>query len=256
MEFRLASPKDYDELVALTNLEGWNYRQEDFEFMERTGCAKTLIATNGRILGMITVLDYGDIGWISNVLVDREMRRMGIGRDLINAGVQHLEEKKTVTLFSTKEAYAFYLREGFKFDRDFHYVRYVGGMKGANRDLQWQNDAFEMDLQCFGYRRESLLRRLMEAGRALAPIEGRGFAMLRHDPKEATVGPVVADDRSAGLRLLYATFNALGIGSTAVLPDASIGGVEEIFPVSRVYLGERPPTDYGKVFAFAGLEFG
>ncbi|MDD1766769.1 MAG: hypothetical protein LUQ00_02505, partial [Candidatus Methanomethyliaceae archaeon] len=88
------------------------------------------------------------------------------------------------------------------------------------------------------------------------PFEGRGFALLRHDPKEAVVGPVVADDRGAGLRLLYAAFNALGIGSTAVLPDAGIGGVEEIFPVSRVYLGEKPPTDYGRVFAFAGLEFG
>lgn len=256
MDFRLAGPKDYDELVALTGQEGWNYRPEDFKLMESTGCTKTLIATNGRIMGMITVLDYGDIGWISNVLVDREMRRRGIGRELINAGVQHLEGKRTITLFSTKEAYAFYLREGFKFDRDFHYVRYVGGEKGANKDFRWGNDAFDMDRECFGYRRVRLLRRLMESGGALAPLEGRGFALLRHDPKEAMVGPVVADDKGAGLRLLYAAFNALGIGSTAVLPNAGIDGVEEIFPVSRVYLGERPPTDYDRVFAFAGLEFG
>jgi ribosomal protein S18 acetylase RimI-like enzyme len=256
MDFRLAGPKDYDELVVLTGQESWNYQPEDFKLMESTGCAKTLIATNGRIMGMITVLDYGDIGWISNVLVDREMRRRGIGRDLINAGVQHLEGKRTITLFSTKEAYAFYLREGFKFDRDFHYVRYVGGMKGANKDFRCGKDAFDMDRECFGYRRVSLLRRLMEAGGALAPLEGRGFSLLRHDPKEAMVGPVVADDKGAGLRLLYAAFNALGIGSTAVLPDAGIDGVEEIFPVSRLYLGERPPTDYDRVFAFAGLEFG
>jgi hypothetical protein len=181
---------------------------------------------------------------------------MGIGRDLINAGVQHLELKRTVTLFSTKEAYAFYLREGFKPDRDFHYVRYLGGMKGASRNPLSQDDVFKMDLECFGYKRVSLLKRLMETGEVLVPINGRGFALLRHDPKEAMVGPVVADDKDAGLKLLYASFNAVGIGSTAVLNDARIAGVKEIFPVSRVYLGERPPTDYNKVFAFAGLEFG
>jgi len=256
MDFRLAGPKDYDELVALTGQEGWNYRPEDFELMERTGCAKTLVATNGRILGMITVLDYGDIGWISNVLVERDMRGRGIGRDLINAGIQHLEAKRTVTLFSTQEAKAFYLREGFKFDRDFHFIRYVGSVKGVAKDLRWRDDAFEMDQECFGYRRARLLGTLMGEGRALAPLQGRGFALLRHDPKEAAVGPVVADDRGAGLKLLYAAFNALGVGCTAVLPDAGIDGVEEIFPVSRVYLGERPPTDYSRTFAFAGLEFG
>jgi GNAT superfamily N-acetyltransferase len=256
MDFRFATPRDYEELVALTNQEGWNYRIEDFELMQRTGCAKTLIATNGRIKGMITVLDYGEIGWISNVLVDKEMRGIGIGKDLINAGVQYLEPKKTVILFSTKEAYTFYLREGFKFDRDFHYVRYLGGMKGASRDLQSQDDVFKMDLECFGYKRAGLLRRLMETGEALMPINGRGFALLRHDPKEAMVGPVVADDKDSGLKLLYASFNALGIGSTAVLHDTKIAGVKEIFSVSRVYLGERPPTDYEKVFAFTGLELG
>jgi GNAT superfamily N-acetyltransferase len=256
MDFRLAGPKDYDELVALIGQEDWNYRPEDFDLMERTGCAKTLVATNGRILGMVTVLDYGEIGWISNVLVEKDMRGRGIGRDLINAGVQHLEGKRTVALFSTQEAKAFYLREGFKFDRNFHFVRYAGGVRGAAKDLRWRDDSLEMDRECFGYRRAGLLRTLMGAGRALAPLQGRGFALLRHDPKEATVGPVVADDRGVGLKLLYAAFDALGVGCTAVLPEAGIDGVEEIFPVSRVYLGERPPTDYGRVFAFAGLEFG
>jgi hypothetical protein len=48
--------------------------------------------------------------------------------------------------------------------------------------------------------------------RTLLPTRGRGFAFVRADPAEPMVGPVVADDKEAGLGLLYA---ALGIGGAA-----------------------------------------
>ena len=257
MEIRLATPQDYDRLAVMTEQEDWNYAREDFERMGATDCSRILVALDETgIIAMITVMDYGEIGWIANFMVDRCCRKRGVGKRLLHDAIRSFGEKRTITLFSTQGAKSFYLREGFKFDRDFYYVRFVGGKIGSAKEGEWRDEIPAMDRECFGYRRDGVLKTIAGAGRVLYPSKGRGFAMVRPDPREPTVGPVVADDPEEGLELLYAAFNLLGAGSVAVVPDPKIGGVEGVFSVSRLYLGESPPTDYGRVFAFAGLEFG
>jgi GNAT superfamily N-acetyltransferase len=257
LEIRLATPQDYDRIAVMTEQEEWNYSRKDFERMDGTGCSRMLVALDeSGIIAMITLMDYGEIGWIANFMVDRCCRKRGVGKRLLHEAIRSLGERRTVTLFSTQEAKAFYLREGFKFDRDFYYVRFMGGWRGSAREGEWRDEIAAMDRECFGYSRGEVLKMIAGVGRILYPPRGRGFAMVRPDPREPTLGPVVADDPKEGLKTLYAAFNLLGAGALAVVPNSKIDGVEEVSSVSRLYLGESPPTDYGRVFAFAGLEFG
>jgi GNAT superfamily N-acetyltransferase len=257
MEIQKAEAGDFTALAALTEKEGWNYSVEDFLDLEKAGCATNLIAKKeGTLAGMITLFDYGEIGWISNVLVERSVRGTGIGEAMFQEAVRWFSGKRTIELFSYQSSKGFYLKEGMKYDRDFSYVRFTGGRGGSAREGSGSNTITEMDQSVFGYARGGLLKVILDKGRIIYPTEGKGFAILRPDPHEATIGPVVAEDRRAGEELLYAAFNMLGVGSFAVIPEDNLEGVEEVLKVSRMYLGEKPKTDFERAFAFAGLEFG
>jgi GNAT superfamily N-acetyltransferase len=257
MEFKKASPADYPALAAMAEGEGWNYSVEDFSDLEETGCATNMIAVRGgAIIGMITLFDYGETGWISNVLVERSVRGTGIGEAIFDEAVRRFEGKRTIALFSYQNSKGFYIKQGMKHDRDFSYVRFTGGVAGSAREGPDSEVVMGMDRSVFGYSRRGLLKVMLNKGRIIYPTNGMGFALLRPDPHEATVGPVVAEDARWGKQLLYAAFNMLGVGSLATVHDSSLKGVEEVLKVSRMYLGEKPQTDFGKAFAFAGLEYG
>lgn len=257
MEIRVAGPEDHQRLEEMTRHEGWNYGPDDFIDLERSGCATTLVASMGdTVMGMITLMDYGDVGWISNMLVERGYRRRRFGGELLREGVSRLGGKRTVALFSYEDALRFYFREGFKLDRAYDVVRYVGGQHGSSGGDPGMDAIASMDSQAFSMKRRPLLEVLAARGEILSPASGSGFALVRPDPVEPAVGPVVCDDPRGGRLLLYAAFNLLGAGAMAVMVGGSLEGVEVVDRVSRMYLGEPPLTDNGLAFAFAGLEYG
>jgi GNAT superfamily N-acetyltransferase len=256
MILRRADFKDYGYLSKLTDQEGWNYTEEDFLMFDESGCAETIVACEGgEIVGMVTLFDYGETGWISNLLVSWKWRGKGIGGKLLSKALELFKDKRTVSLFSTKEATKIYAKAGFKRDREFSFVKFWGGKRGA-AEIRKNRNVLSMDRRCFGYDRGGVLKVMMKRGITLSPRRGDGFAILRPDPREPAVGPVVAEDKGAGMDLLYCGLSTLGAGTVSVLPSPNVEGVKEIYRVVRLYRGERPFTDYGKAFALAGLEFG
>ena len=258
MEIRRAVAGDYPKLEALAEREGWNYRLEDFLDLDRTGCATTLVTVlEGAVRGMVTLMDYGGIGWISNMLVEGEYRGRRVGGDLLHEGVRWLGAKRTIALFSYGETVGYYLKQGFKLERDYVMVKYLGGHAGSRgpEEPSFEN-IVSMDSQVFSARRGGLLRVLAGKGKAFSPPQGKGFALVRPDPMEPTVGPVLCDDASAGKELLYSAFNFLGAGAVGVMVGDALEGFEVVGRAYRLYVGEPPQTDTGVALAFAGLEFG
>ncbi len=279
LSIEAADPADYDDLVALTGLEGWNYTKEDFEALGRMRCARILVATEDhKVIGTLTLFDYGECGWISNVLVRRERRGEGIASTLIARAADLLEGKRTIALFAYQDKVGVYTKAGFRLDRQFALVRLRDGRWGAGQagvtgpwkgrgttpSQGWKGtgagsrtleEIVEMDRECFGYCRPEVLEALLEWGRVMYPTGRRGFAILRPDPVEPVAGPVVAGDREAGAAILLSALEDLGPGATAVVPLPCQKGTEEVFRVSRLYLGERPGPE-PEAIAYAGLEFG
>jgi GNAT superfamily N-acetyltransferase len=258
MEMRRAVLGDYPRLEALAEKEGWNYRLEDFLDLDRTGCATTLVAhLEGAVRGMVTIMDYGDVGWVSNMLVEGGYRGRRIGADLLQEGIRWLGAKRTIALFSYGITAGYYLKQGFKLERDYAVVKYLGGHWGSRGQ---EEPSFEnivsMDSQAFSTRRGGLLRVLAGKGKIFSPARGKGFALVRPDPVEPIVGPVLCDNALAGEELLYSAFNFLGAGAMGVMIGEAVKGFEVIGRVNRLYVGEPPQTDTGVALAFAGLEFG
>lgn len=258
MEMRKAVAEDFPRLEALAGREGWNYRLEDFVDLEEAGCATTLVAVlEGEVRGMVTVMDYGDAGWISNMLVEGGYRRKRVGAELLQEGMRWLGAKRTVSLFSYGDAVGYYLKQGFKLERDYAVVRYLGGHRGSRgQEEPSLEDIMAMDSRAFSVRRGGLLRVLAAKGKAFSPSRGKGFALVRPDPVEPMVGPVLCDDAAAGKELLYSAFDYIGAGAMGVMVGEAVEGFEVVGRVNRLYVGEPPRTDASVALAFAGLEFG
>lgn len=258
LEIRKAVVEDYPRLEALAGKEGWNYRLGDFLDLERTGCATTLVANlDGAVRGMVTTMDYGEVGWISNMLIEGSYRRRRLGAELLQEGMRLLGTKRTVALFSYDESVGYYLKLGFKLEKDYAVVRYLGGHGGrVGAEVPSLDDVIAMDAEAFSARRGGMLRVLAGRGKVFSPAHGRGFAIIRPDPVEPTVGPAVCDDASAGRELLCAAFDSLGAGSMGVMVGEAPEGFEVVGRVKRLYVGEPPRTDTGMALAFAGLEYG
>jgi hypothetical protein len=258
MEIRKAIAGDYPRLEALAEREGWNYRLEDFLDLDRSGHATTIVADlEGAVRGMVTLMDYGDAGWISNMLVGGAAGAGGGGADLLQEGIRWLGGKRTIALFSYGETVGYYLKQGFKLERDYAVVKYLGGCEGSRGEEEPSFDTIvSMDSRGFSARRDGLLRVLTSKGKVFSPTNGKGFALARPDPVEPTVGPVVCENASAGKKLLYSACNCLGAGAMAVMVGEAVEGFEVVGRVNRLYLGEPPQTDTGVALAFAGLEFG
>ncbi|MCS7097797.1 MAG: GNAT family N-acetyltransferase [Candidatus Methanomethyliaceae archaeon] len=256
LNIRLAMREDYEELLELSNEAEWNYEIEDFVLMNESGISKILVVERSNaieksdIIGMITIFDYGQIGWISNLIVRENWRRKGIGSLLLREALKLLNGKKTIALFSKQESIGFYLKNGFKIDREFYFVRFNGnGKEYENLIGDWDEDIYIMDRFCFGYDRKPLLKLMMSRGYIIK--RNREFAIIRPSPKESTIGPVISNNES----FLFIAMASSGKGSVAVT-TTYYDFVDIIYKVYRMYLGEPPYTYYPLVKAFAGLEYG
>lgn len=250
LNIRLAIHEDYKELLELSNEAGWNYEVEDFILMKESGLSKTLVAEKSNIIGMITIFDYGQIGWISNLIVRENWRKKGIGSLLLREAIRLLFNKKTIALFSNQESIGFYLKNGFKIDREFYFVKFNDDSKEYNNLIgDWDEDIYTMDYFCFGYNRRPLLKLMSSRGYIIR--RNKEFAIIRPSSKETTVGPVISNDES----FLLVAMASSGKGSVAVT-TSYYKFVDIIYRVYRMYLGKPPYTYYPLVKAFAGLEYG
>jgi len=256
LEIGTASSKDFPSLVELTSHEGWNYSESDFVRLWSTGCMETLVAREGgAVAGMATVLDYGEVAWIANVVVRSDLRGMGTGRALMDEAIARNCGKRTISLLSYSNTVDFYRKQGFSQAGEMEHIRFIG-----SRDWEAKEGASSMDFAldgiCFGYRRPRVLKMMAREYLTLSPTRGRGFAFVRADPVEPMVGPVVADDSEAGKGLLFAALSRGGPGCGAVTPHSGLDGTETVARVSRLYLGEKPLLDIRRVYALTGLELG
>ncbi len=261
MEIREADPKDFPELVLLTEKEGWNYNEDDFHWFSKVG-GKTLVAINeDEIIGMVTVFDYGGAGWISNLLVKPRERGHGIGGEILSECKRRLESKATIALFSYERSTDFYEANGFRIDIEAYLVS-LKDRDGIRRgkefviEAELEESMLQMDRECFGYERHMVIGELAKRG-AVLKLEGYdGFAIVRKDPVEPSVGPVISGEIGAGNELLLASLEFAGPNAKAVVLEEGLGFLNYEERIRRLYLGAPPKIDRSRAVAFAGLELG
>ncbi|HEV2708058.1 MAG TPA: GNAT family N-acetyltransferase [Pyrinomonadaceae bacterium] len=117
MEFRSATPDDYEAIRLFLSEAGWERRVADAErfaeMMRHTN--RTVVALEGeRVVGFARALcDEVSNGYISMVAVAEEMRGRGIGRELVRRLIGE-DERITWVLRAGRGSAEFWRRVGFR----------------------------------------------------------------------------------------------------------------------------------------------
>lgn len=203
--------------LALKEMAEWNQLRLDWErFLssEPNGCF--VAETNDTVVGTCTTVSYGELfGWIGMVLVHPDQRRRGLGRALLEAGIEYLEGLglHAVKLDATPMGKALYDTIGFV--DEYGLERWVGtGTKpqapcAAVRELALADmDAIQaVDVPAFGADRGRLLVKLLSnpavrlAGSFGARGELEGYLAVRPGQNAIYLGPLVAVDADTALKL-------------------------------------------------------
>jgi len=282
MLVRRMTPADIPAGLRLCRACHWNQLAEDWRvFLELPGgsCRLALNATGPgeTVVGTVASLRYGPhFTWLAMMLVDPQLRRSGIGSQLLEAELDSLAAEASVRLDATPAGEPLYRR--YRFTAEYELVRLKATVAadrfqpepGAARPIQAEDlpAIFAMDREVFGEDRSALLRTFHQRAPQLAWVAagGAGYTFGRPGHLYTQLGPIVAREAPAARQLVAhclarqagATFNIDAISAAPPWIDwlQSAGFVVER-PFLRMRRGALAYTERRDLqFGIAGPEFG
>lgn len=285
----LATSKDVRAVLRLIEEAGWAYTRSELErLIAVQPGGMVLIRSSGLrhgILGCVYASAWGRIGFIGLMLVRGTHRRMGLGKELMMAALDHLEGEGTtaVCLDSVQEAAPFYRKldfrsswESLRFGIDTSKVELPkAGVDVVRAGAVEVERAIELDRTYTGLDRSTLLRRLhSDKDSTVLVIPGNkevlAYGVLRRSKGCMRLGPVVAAPRvedSVAVRsiLSYAigdsyprmlTMNVPAYNREAMEILVSLGAMQYA-PCVRMYIGDPGPANSPEgVWALGAAEKG
>jgi GNAT superfamily N-acetyltransferase len=102
--------------MILSNGEGWNQTEKDWEFLiEHPENICLLAEADSKVIGTTTAINYSnEIAWVGMVLVDKNYRRMGVSTSLLTNILKKLESCKSIKLDATPAGQQVYKNFGFE----------------------------------------------------------------------------------------------------------------------------------------------
>jgi len=279
--------EDVPHVLRFTDSEGWGYDKRDIHRMVELSPKGCFVGVNDTedegILAMITTICYGSVGWIGNMLVHKGVRKMGIGKTLMDRGIEHIHSTgaPTVALHSYLESVGFYETQGFKRVESFTRFYLDNDVKGQVKipaQVEKINDGtikelVELDARSHGGDRSEMLKTTWSDFPDLAYVwcDGdsgvTGYALSRGSEKGYEIGPWICTPEctrpGALIDAVLSSFAGPAIevsvrGSDkrakAVLESR---GFEEGYKTVTMHLG--PPLEYPRpddLWAIAALEKG
>jgi GNAT superfamily N-acetyltransferase len=199
-------PGDIVYAMKLSNAEGWNQTEKDWELLlENPENVCLLAESNKKIIGTTTAMNYANqIAWIGMVLVNKEWRGQGVSKLLLTNILKKLESFATIKLDATPAGQRVY--EKFDFKDEYLITRLVtGAMKNLSLDDDMMlansirskdiEEIIALDEHIFGANRKPLIESLIKRYPHKAWLLKRndsiaGFALGREGNKYHHVGPV------------------------------------------------------------------
>jgi GNAT superfamily N-acetyltransferase len=158
---------------------------------------------HGSLVGMITLLGFGRVGFVGCMAVDPGLQARGLGRALLEHA--HAAGRRsgmtTLLLEATESGQRLYEKLGYVVDRDTWVLSRTHVAPGAAVALDRERRAiFELDQRATGCSREVMLGGLIDEHRGAAErtAELVGYGIVVGD----RLGPLIASDPGAGRALV------------------------------------------------------
>jgi N-acetylglutamate synthase-like GNAT family acetyltransferase len=278
MEIRTAERSDHPEMLGLSQGERWLLTEKDIGLMFDAGGRFVVATDKERLVAMASCIPYARYGWLGNIVVCKEARRLGIGRKITQGCIDHLKERGLIpALFAYSTSKRMYQRMGFT--ECGEYVNYGGYLTSAK--LERRSDLrvdtgeigeisrFDLELWCDD--RGLLLRKMAESGTALS-IRGdnglEGYIIGTIERGALYIGPWMARSMHVARALFNALVEREMQGKDPLYVDVSIpstntdwiafieGMLKMIDNVVEMHLGATGPLKRVGVYGCACLDKG
>jgi len=215
IEFVKFSTEHLDGALALSRQAGWPHRREDWAMVLSLSIGVVALE-DGRVAGTTFVTPYGiNAATINMVIVDEALRGRGIGRRLMDFGLEQCDGREC-RLIATQEGLPLYTKLGFGETGSIRQHQGIVSSTAPARDVEWAEASdlgicTAMDRSACGLDRSALIEYLADKGQiAVLRRDGHalGFAALRAFGRGEVVGPVVASTIEDAKRLLSFLFAA------------------------------------------------
>lgn len=258
--------------------EGWNPGIKDADCFYNSDPQGFFIGElNGKPIGCISAVTYGDsFGFIGFYIVKPEYRGQGYGIQLWKAAMDRMGNR-VIGLDGVLAEQENYKKSGF--ETVYHNFRFEGisvdyGSKSREIiDLSTVSSAglLSYDGLLFPSARPEFINRWIKPddGAALGYITGnqlKGYSVIRACRNGYRIGPLFADSDSIAEALLMALMSRIRAGAPVFLdvPEINVSALElakrfemqTIFETARMYRGETPQIDLGKVYGVTSFELG
>jgi len=194
--------------LALSRQAGWPHRLADWETALKLSTG-VVVLENDKVVGTTLTTHFGSCATINMVIVAETMRGRGLGRRLMEAG---LDAARGVPcrLVATQEGLPLYEKVGFRQVGDILQCQGFCSAVEAPVDVEWMQsgDVAEiaaLDEAAFGADRSKLISYLKDIGRlAVIRRDGyiAGFAVMRAFGRGEVIGPVVAPNAKDARKLI------------------------------------------------------
>ncbi|GBD37489.1 hypothetical protein HRbin36_02623 [bacterium HR36] len=276
---RLMRQEDMEFGMCLKTQAGWNQTRRDWEcFFSLTPEGCFVAEYDGQPAGTTVALCFGDTAWIAMVLVEKSLRRRGIGRALVEHALRYLEQHRvrTIRLDATPLGRPLYEQLGFRLE--YSLIRF-GGLpivlspppeafirRASSADLE---AVCNLDRLVTNSDRSKILQwwwNDLEIEKYVAIEDNKvtGYGMMRPGSQARFIGPIIARDEDASVLLFTALYACSGKPVYLDVPEyqetcrsiVAAAGFRAERPLARMWLGEPPREIRQYLWASAGPEYG
>ena len=279
IEIRLLRSTDIAQALRLSQQVGWNQTEKDwhaFISFRPTGCFAAI--ADNKIVATGTTIDYQQkFSWIGMILVDKEYRRMGIGKMMLQHCIASLDNCETIKLDATPMGKIVYDKLGFV--DEYNLKRFIRkeddisqNARGVERitanNLKVLRD---YDREIFAADRFAILSKWWSNHQEnsfiyLANNRLYGYVLCRQGMDSLHIGPLLADNDEIAEKLLCAVLK--GKGRQQIIIDSMVEnhiwlailqkyGFEELRPFIRMAKGPNNyPGNLCYQYAISGPELG
>ena len=210
-DLRLFKETDIEFAYETTKTEGWNYKKEDTQRMFSYNPSGCFIAeVNGKQVGHVFSVNYGNLGWIGLLIVRAEYRRKGVGTALMKEAINNLLTSgvETIRLEAVSAIATIYRKLGFVDEYDSlrfsGITRKIASTSSSNVRLAKKETIKQIakfDAEYFGANRINVLGNLYHDNPKLcfvsyAESKINGYVMCRTAEKGYRVGPWVCSSEN------------------------------------------------------------
>jgi len=198
------SIRDIKFAVRIASQEGWDTPDSDFKRILSLSPRGSFVAYEGNSkVGMTTTVNFRKkVGWIGNVIVDKNHRGKHIGKNLVTYAVNYLKAIRVqhIGLYCFKDNVNFYERLGFVKDAQFLRLRrphkpVESNWRGQGERPITLSRLVSLDRKAFGADRSKLLRLLITEGHGTyfgCSNRKGAFLLVKKYGTECDFGPGVA----------------------------------------------------------------